>query len=312
MEFKHTPILLNECLEGLNIKNNGIYVDGTLGGAGHSQEILKRLNNGGLLIGIDKDDTALKVSSERLSKIGSNFKVQKSDFKNMIAVLDSLNIKNIDGVLLDLGVSSYQLDNAERGFSYRFDAPLDMRMDLSAPLSAYEVVNNYTEKELTKIFFEYGEENWSKKIAENICLKRQEKPIETTFELVEIIKNSIPLKLQFKEKGHPAKRIFQAIRIEVNGELKGLDELLRQVALRLNSGGRIAVITFHSLEDRIVKQVFKDLSEGCICPKYFPVCTCNHKQVGKVLHKKAILPSEEEMLQNPRSQSAKLRIFEKI
>lgn len=304
--------MLSECLEGLNIKSNGIYVDGTLGGAGHSQEILKRLSENGLLIGIDKDDTALKVSAERLSKIGSNFKTVKSDFKNIIDVLDSLNINLIDGVLLDLGVSSYQLDNAERGFSYRFDAPLDMRMDTTKNFSAYNVVNEYSEEELTRIFYEYGEENWSKKIAENICLKRREKPIETTFELVDIIKNTIPLKLQYQEKGHPAKRIFQAIRIEVNGELNNLDTLLKNVATRLKPGGRIAVITFHSLEDRIVKNAFKDLSTGCICPKYFPVCTCNHKQIGKLVNKKAIVPSESEQQENSRSQSAKLRIFEKI
>ena len=312
MEFKHTPIMLFECLEALNIKKDGIYVDGTLGGAGHSQEILKRLNSNGLLIGIDKDDDALKVSNERLLKIGSNFKTVKSDFKNMIAVLDNLNLEKIDGVLLDLGVSSYQLDNGERGFSYRFDAPLDMRMDTTKNFSAYNVVNEYSEQELTRIFYEYGEENWSKKIAQNICLARKEKPIETTFELVDIIKKTIPLKLQYNEKGHPAKRIFQAIRIEVNGELNNLDTVLKDVAKRLNKGGRIAVITFHSLEDRIVKNAFKDLSEGCICPKYFPVCTCNHKQVGKVVNKKAIIPSCEEQQENTRSQSAKLRVFEKI
>lgn len=311
MEFKHTPIMLSECLEALNIKKDGIYVDGTLGGAGHSQEILKRLNEKGLLIGIDKDDDALKVSGERLSKIANNFKTVKSDFKNMIEVLDNLNINKIDGVLLDLGVSSYQLDNGERGFSYRFDAPLDMRMDTTKNFSAYNVVNEYSEQELTRIFYEYGEENWSKKIAQNICLKRVEKPIETTFELVDIIKNTIPLKKQF-EGGHPAKRIFQAIRIEVNNELKNLDTVLKNVAHRLNKGGRIAVITFHSLEDRIVKNAFKDLSTGCICPKYFPVCTCNHKQVGKLVNNKPIIPSLSEQQENTRSQSAKLRVFEKI
>ena len=311
MEFKHTPIMLSECLEALNIKKDGIYVDGTLGGAGHSQEILKRLNENGLLIGIDKDDDALKVSGERLSKIANNFKTVKSDFKNMIEVLDNLNINKIDGVLLDLGVSSYQLDNGERGFSYRFDAPLDMRMDTTKNFSAYNVVNEYSEQELTRIFYEYGEENWSKKIAQNICLKREEKPIETTFELVDIIKNTIPLKKQF-EGGHPAKRIFQAIRIEVNNELKNLDTVLKNVAHRLNKGGRIAVITFHSLEDRIVKNAFKDLSTGCICPKYFPVCTCNHKQVGKLVNNKPIIPSLSEQQENTRSQSAKLRVFEKI
>ena len=303
--------MLKECLDGLNIKSYGIYVDGTLGGAGHSQEILKKLNNNGLLIGIDKDDTALQVSAQRLSQIGTNFKTVKSDFKNIISVLDNLNINYIDGVLLDLGVSSYQLDNAERGFSYRFDAPLDMRMDRTSKLSAYNVVNEYSQEELTKIFYEYGEENWSKKIAQNICIKRQEKPIETTFELVDIIKNSMPIKAQF-QNGHPAKRIFQAIRIEVNGELKNLDTVIKEVANRLNKGGRIAIITFHSLEDRIVKNAFKDLSEGCICPKYFPVCTCNHKQVGVVVNKKAIIPSQQEQEENSRSQSAKLRIFEKI
>lgn len=306
------PIMLEDCLNGLNIKKDGIYVDGTLGGAGHSSEILKKLGKNGMLIGIDKDDEALQVSNLRLGKIAKNYTLVKNDFKNLPEVLDGLNIDKVDGILLDLGVSSYQLDNSERGFSYRFDSELDMRMDTTNPFSAKNVVNEYSVQELTKIFYEYGEENWSKKIAENIVEYRKEKPIETTGELVEIIKKSIPMKFQVKSTGHPAKRIFQAIRIEVNGELRNLENALLNMAERLKSGGRFAIITFHSLEDRIVKNVFKELSTGCKCPKFIPTCICNHVQKGVLVNKKPIIPTQEEQQQNSRSTSSKLRVFEKL
>ena len=310
MEFVHKPIMLQECLSGLNIKKDGVYFDGTLGGAGHSKEILKRIPNG-LLIAVDKDEQALSVASKRLSEISKNFKTVKSDFKQFNSVLDMLNIDKIDGALLDLGVSSYQLDNEERGFSYRFDTKLDMRMDLSQEFSAYDVVNNYDEKDLVRIFFEYGEEPFSKKIAKNIVETRSQKPIETTGQLVDIIKKSMPEKV-LRTKGHPAKRIFQAIRIEVNKELDGLDNVLRDIINRLKKGGRIAVITFHSLEDRIVKNVFKEYSTDCICPKELPVCVCNHKASIKLITKKPITADKQEQEENSRSTCAKLRIAEKI
>lgn len=310
MDFVHKPIMLEECIEGLNIKSNGIYFDGTLGGAGHSKEILKRLKTG-LLVAVDKDEEALSVATSRLSEISNNFKVVKSDFKNFNKVLDDLNIDKIDGVLLDLGVSSYQLDNEERGFSYRFDTRLDMRMDLSQDFSAFDVVNNYTESQLTKIFFDYGEEPFSKKIAKNIVISRENKPIETTGQLVDIIKQSVPEKI-LRTKGHPAKRIFQAIRIEVNKELDGLDKALKDMINRLNKGGRLVVITFHSLEDRIVKTVFKEFSTDCICPKGFPVCVCGHKASAKLITKKPLVASKQEQEENTRSTCAKLRIVEKI
>lgn len=310
MDFVHKPIMLEECVEGLNIKSNGIYFDGTLGGAGHSKEILKRLKTG-LLVAVDKDEEALSVATSRLSEISNNFKVVKSDFKNFNKVLDDLNIDKIDGVLLDLGVSSYQLDNEERGFSYRFDTRLDMRMDLSQDFSAFDVVNNYTESQLTKIFFDYGEEPFSKKIAKNIVISRENKPIETTGQLVDIIKQSVPEKI-LRTKGHPAKRIFQAIRIEVNKELDGLDKALKDMINRLNKGGRLVVITFHSLEDRIVKTVFKEFSTDCICPKGFPVCVCGHKASAKLITKKPLVASKQEQEENTRSTCAKLRIVEKI
>lgn len=310
MEFLHKPIMLNECLDGLKIKENGIYFDGTLGGAGHSKEILKRIPKG-MLVAVDKDDDALNVANERLKSISSNFKTVKSDFKQFNKVLDELNIGKIDGVLLDLGVSSYQLDNEERGFSYRFDAKLDMRMDQNQEFSAYNVVNEYSEKELTKIFFEYGEEPFSKKIARKIIECRQNKKIETTFELVEIIKQCIPKKILIK-KGHPAKRIFQAIRIEVNRELESLDKVIKDMINRLNPKGRIVIITFHSLEDRIVKNVFKEYSTDCICPKELPICVCNHKATIKVITKKPIIADKDEQEDNTRSSCAKLRIAEKL
>lgn len=311
MEFKHIPIMLNECIDGLNIKQDGIYFDGTLGGAGHSSEILRRLGPKGLLVATDKDDDALKVSYERLSKISKNFVTIKSDFKNFDGVLDNLNIKKIDGILLDLGVSSYQLDNGERGFSYIANAPLDMRMDRSNPLSAMEVVNNYSAQELTKIFYEYGEEPFTKQIVKNIEKMRSASPITTTGQLADIIKMSVPKKVQIKNS-NPCKRVFQAIRIEVNGELSGLDKVLGQMIQRLNTGGRMAVLTFHSLEDRIVKDVFKLNSTDCICPKNIPICVCGHKASVKLINKKPILASDEELKLNSRSSSAKLRIIEKL
>lgn len=310
MEFRHTPIMLNEVIDGLNIKPNGVYFDGTLGGAGHSSEILKRLTTG-LLIGCDKDSEALAVSDKRLNEISSHYKLVHNDYKNYAQIIKDLGLQAVDGILLDLGVSSYQLDNSERGFSYRYIAPLDMRMDRESFLTAKQVVNTYSQKELEHILFAYGEEPFSKQIAKNIVLKRQDKPIETTFELVDIIKQSLPEKV-LRSKGHPAKRTFQAIRIEVNGELKDLENTLKDMIASLNKGGRIAVITFHSLEDRIVKNVFKDATIDCICPKEFPVCVCSHRATLKLVNKKPLEASQLEQQENTRSQCAKLRIAEKI
>lgn len=302
-EFKHISVLLNECIEGLNIKSDGTYVDGTLGGAGHSRKILEA--GIGRLVAIDKDDDALEVSKERLKGF-DNVTFVKSDFKDFERVLDDLSISKVDGVLLDLGISSWQVDNGERGFSYRVDAPLDMRMDRTKSFSAYDVVNSYSEDDLKRILFTYGEESWAPKIARNIVEGR---PIETTLQLRDVVEKSIPKK--FWGAGSVAKKTFQAIRIEVNGELDGLDIVLRQMAERLNKGGRLCVITFHSLEDRIVKNVFKELSTGCICDKRVPVCTCGHKALGHLVNRKPILPSANECEANKRSTSAKLRIFER-
>ena len=311
MEFKHIPIMLNEVLDGLNIKPNGIYFDGTLGGAGHSQQILKSLDKNGKLIGCDKDTEALCVATKRLSKISDNFVTAHNDFKNFKYILNELNIDGVDGILLDLGVSSYQLDNEERGFSYRFDSPLDMRMDKTKTLTAKDVVNTYSQKELEQVLFNYGEEPYTKNIVKNIIKFREMQVIETTFQLVDIIKQSLPQKV-LKTKGHPAKRVFQAIRIEVNGELKNLEQAIFDMVEKLNVGGRIAIITFHSLEDRIVKNAFKLCATGCVCPKNFPVCVCGHKASLKLITKKPIEPSSIEQTENTRSQSAKLRIAEKI
>ena len=302
--------MLNECIEGLNIKPTGIYLDGTLGGAGHSSEIVKRLTTG-KLIAIDKDEQALAFAKERLKDYSDKIIFIHDDFKNAIENLDKLGIGKIDGVLLDLGVSSYQLDNAERGFSYNSDAPLDMRMDQSQSMSAYEVVNNYSEKELADVIFKYGEEKLSRKIAFNIVKARQKAPIKTTLELAQLVLDSYPAKLRWKG-GNPCKRTFQAIRIEVNGELRGLAEALENLTLRLNEGGRICVITFHSLEDRIAKQTFVYLEKDCICPPEQLICTCNKRKDIKIITKHPILPSEEELEKNTRSQSAKLRIAERI
>lgn len=310
MEFNHKPVLLNECLEGLDIKKDGIYVDGTLGGAGHSYEIIKRLSNSGLLIGIDKDRDALLAAEKRLSEF-KNFKLVHSDHKDIKEVVHNLGYEKVDGILLDLGVSSYQLDEKDRGFSYSKDSKLDMRMDKEQKFSAHYIVNNYTEEELTKIFFEYGEERYSKSISRKICEVRDVKEIETTFELVDVIKSAVPKKA-LMEKQHPAKRVFQAIRIEVNGELKDLKETIIDAVSVLKDGGRLSVITFHSLEDKIVKNTYEDLQGKCTCPKDFPICVCGYKSNGKVLTKKPVISSEEELTNNHRARSAKLRVFKKI
>lgn len=310
MEFKHISVLLNECLEGLNIKENGTYVDCTLGGAGHSSHILERLSSEGTLIGIDQDNDALRAAKEKLRDY-SNVKFVHNNFYNIDSILTSLNIPKVDGILMDLGVSSYQLDEGERGFSYMKDAPLDMRMDRDREFSAYEVVNTYSEEDLYRIIRDYGEEKFAKKIAKFILDKRADKPIETTLELVDIIKAAIPAKAR-REGPHPAKRTFQAIRIEVNGELAILNKAIEDGVEHLNKGGRMAIITFHSLEDRIVKLKYRELANPCTCPKEFPVCICGKKPLVKIISRKAIEPSKEEVEQNPRSRSAKLRILEKL
>ena len=310
MEFNHVSVLLNECLEGLNIKENGIYVDGTLGGAGHSSEILKRLSKEGRLIGIDQDTYALKAAKERL-KDYSNVTFVHSNFSSIENVLNNLNIDGVDGILMDLGVSSYQLDEGERGFSYMKDAPLDMRMNRDKDFSAYNVINEYSEEDLYRIIRDYGEEKFARRIASFIVENRQEKNIETTLELVEIIKSAIPAKAR-REGPHPAKRTFQAIRIEVNSELSILNKTIEDGVGKLNKGGRMAIITFHSLEDRIVKNKFRDLAVSCRCPKEFPVCVCGEKAKVKVISRKAIEPTKEEVDINPRSRSAKLRVIEKL
>ena len=307
-EMKHIPVLLNETIEGLNIKPNGTYVDLTLGRAGHSSEILKRLNKDGLLIGVDQDKEAIEESNKRLSKIASNYTLVKSNFVNFEDILTSLNIDKVDGVLMDLGVSSPQFDESSRGFSYRYDAPLDMRMDVEQKLTAKEVINTYPEAELRKIFYEYGEDKYSASIAHNIVKSRAVKPIETTFELVDIIKRSKPAK-ELKKVGHPAKQIFQALRIEVNNELNVLKETLGQVVNHLNSHGRLAVITFHSLEDKIVKKYFKDLTVVEGNRNNLPI-----KEEEKdfiLITRKGIRPSESELENNHRSASSTLRIIEK-
>lgn len=305
MEFKHEPIMLKECLDNLNIKPDGIYVDGTLGGAGHSSRIVERLNPSGRLIGIDRDQDALAASKKRLEKY-SNVTYVWGNHENIRAHLDSLDVKLVDGILLDLGVSSYQIDEPERGFSYTKDARLDMRMNREQDIDAEYIVNNYTKEELEKIFFEYGEEKFSKKIANKIISVREKKKIETTFELADIIREAVP-----KNTVDSLKRIFQALRIEVNGELKDLKKAIEDAILSLNDGGRLCVITFHSLEDRIVKNTFIEYEGRCTCPKDFPKCVCGYKSYGKIITKKPIVPSEEEMIRNPRSKSAKLRVFER-
>lgn len=306
--FKHTPVMLSECITGLNIKPNGIYFDGTLGGAGHSSEIVKNLTSG-TLIAVDKDNDALSFSKERLKQF-KNVIFVKSDFKNFKNIISELNIKKVDGVLLDLGVSSYQIDTPNRGFSYRFDGSLDMRMDLNQSLTAEYVVNNYSETDLARIIYTYGEESFSRLIAKEIIKVRQISPIKSTMQLKELIERVIPKKFQFG--GSVCKKTFQALRIEVNGELNNLDVVLKDMVEALNVGGRLCVITFHSLEDRIVKNVFKELSTNCICDKSVPICICNHKASVKLINKKPIEASKLELEQNKRSSCAKLRIVEKI
>lgn len=310
IEFSHRSVLLDECIEGLAIKPEGTYIDGTAGGGGHSYEIARRLE-GGRLVAIDQDEAAIAAASARLEPLGKNVAVVRSNFCEIASVCDSLGIEKIDGVLLDLGVSSYQLDTPERGFSYNSDAPLDMRMDKRKSLDARGVVNGYSEQELKRILYEYGEERFAPKIAAAIVREREKRPIETTAELAAIIKYAIPPAA--REGGHhPAKRSFQAIRIEVNGELDVIEPAIAAAVDRLSEGGRIAIITFHSLEDRIVKQAFASLMRGCTCPKDFPVCVCGNKPRVRLVNRKPILPSKEELEENPRSRSAKLRIAEKL
>ncbi len=309
-EFSHFSVLLGECIENLNIKPNGIYVDGTAGGAGHSSRIAEKLD-GGLLISIDQDEDAIKVINERLSQYGEKVKVVRDNFSNIKSVLESLELQSIDGLLLDLGVSSYQLDTAERGFSYMANAPLDMRMDNRAARSAYNVINDYSADELKKLIYEFGEERFAPKIVAGIMSAREKAPIETTGELVEIIKKSIH-SFARREELSSVKRVFQAVRIEVNKELDVIAPTIEAAVNAMNPGGRIVIITFHSLEDRIVKQTFASLASGCTCPKDFPVCVCGNKPKVKILTKKPILPSAEELAVNSRSKSAKLRVAEKI
>lgn len=310
MEFSHISVMLEECMTALDLKAGGVYFDGTLGGAGHSSEILRRAPNS-RLIATDLDNDAINVAKERLCEFKDRFTIVHDNFKNIIEILNDLQVGEIDGALLDLGVSSYQLDERSRGFSYLADdAKMDMRMNAESGFSAYDVVNGYSEKQLKDILYLYGEERFSSNIAKNIVSARAVKPIVTTGQLVSIIERSIPAK--FKRDGHPAKRTFQAIRIEVNGELKGLDKAVRDIVSRLKRGGRLAVITFHSLEDRIIKHTFLDLATGCTCDKNIPICICGRKEQVKVLTKKPIIASEQEQKENKRSLSAKLRVIEKL
>lgn len=308
--FKHKSVLLDETIEGLNIKPEGIYVDGTLGGAGHSSVVAQKLTTG-LLIGIDQDADAIAAATKRLDAFASKHVIVRSNYENVESVLKELDIESVDGIMLDLGVSSYQLDTPERGFSYNTDSPLDMRMDQRNSTTAADIINGYTEMELFRVIRDYGEDRFAKNIAKHIVLAREKKRIETTFELNEIIRASIPAKVR-ETGGHPSKRTFQAIRIELNRELEVLKNSLDTMIGLLNPGGRLCVITFHSLEDRIVKNVFNTAENPCTCPPSFPVCVCGKKSKGKHLTKKAILPTQEELEYNSRSKSAKLRIFEKI
>ena len=308
MEFKHEPVLVEETINGLNIKPNGIYVDGTLGGAGHSKKILKQLSSKGLLVGIDRDEEALKAAKENLKEF-ENVKYIHGNHDEITEILESLDIKEVDGILLDLGVSSYQLDERNRGFSYLGNNELDMRMDKTQPLTAKKVVNTYSEEELANIIYEYGEERFSRQIARKICEYRKNKEIETTEELVNIIEKSMPAFA--KKDGHPAKRTFQAIRIEVNDEIKPLYNTVRNCIKLLKPGGRLCIITFHSLEDRAVKNAYIDAQGKCTCPKDLPYCVCGAISEGKIINKKPIIATEKEQEENSRSKSAKLRIFEK-
>lgn len=311
MEFNHLSVLLNECIDGLAIKEDGIYVDGTLGGAGHAKHVCAKLGKNGHFIGIDQDTNALRASTERLKGFEPTISVVHNNFSNVSEVLDTLGIDKIDGMLIDLGVSSHQLDEASRGFSYMHDAKLDMRMNQESEFSAYEVVNEYSEEGLHSIIKGYGEEKWAKRIAQFIVEQRQQAPIETTYELVDIIKRAIPAKAR-KDGPHPAKRTFQAIRIEVNKEIDIIRPTILSAVERLEKGGRLCIITFHSLEDRIVKHTYKELEDPCTCAKHFPICVCGKQPLVKVITRKPILPSEEELEINPRARSAKLRIIERI
>ncbi len=309
-EFHHVSVLLNECIEGLDIKSDGIYVDGTLGGAGHSAQIAKRLR-AGRLIGIDRDPVALAVAKERLSPYAGNVTLVHSNFCEIAQVLKTLQIPGVDGILLDLGVSSPQLDDGARGFSYMADAPLDMRMNSQDSLNAQIVVNTWSEEELRRILYTYGEERYAPRIAQAICRRREEKPIKTTLELVDVIRSAMPA-AALREKQHPAKRSFQAIRIAVNDELGSVEKVMADAAALLNPGGRLAVITFHSLEDRIVKSAMAEAAKGCTCPPSFPVCVCGKKPLVKLISRKPIVASAKELEENPRSRSAKLRVCEKL
>ena len=309
-EFHHISVLLDECIEGLNIKPDGIYVDGTLGGAGHSSQIAKRLTTG-RLVGIDRDPVALKAAGERLAPYGDRVTLVHSNFCEIAQVLEDLGIDGVDGILLDLGVSSPQLDDGSRGFSYMADAPLDMRMNSEDTLTAFNIVNTWSQEELKRILYDYGEERYAPRIAEAICRRRAERPIETTLELVDVIRGAMPA-AALREKQHPAKRSFQAIRIAVNDELGSVEKVMRDAIPCLNPGGRLAVITFHSLEDRIVKNAMAAASKGCTCPPNFPVCVCGKKPQVKLCSRKPIVSGEEELERNPRARSAKLRVCEKI
>ena len=308
MNFVHKSVMLNEVLNALVVNPNGIYLDCTLGGAGHSLAIGKLLDQNGLIVGLDQDEDAIAAATKNLSGLACKIKIVRDNFSNLDKILDDLNIKKIDGALFDLGISSYQIDTAERGFSYMKNSPLDMRMDRRRTLSAHDVINNYDQDRLIKIFREFGEERFSKKIAAAVCRARKISPIESTADLVKLIEQNVP---RTKNGGHPAKRIFQAIRIEVNGELEILGSSIKKTVDRLKIGGRLAIITFHSLEDRIIKETFKTLALDCICPKNFPVCICNHKAEIKILGK-AKVPAPNEIELNSRAKSAKLRVAEKI
>ena len=311
MNFQHTSVLLNECIDNLNIKTNCIYIDGTLGGAGHSYEICKKLKNTGKIIAIDQDENAIFAAKKKLIDFNNVIFVH-DNFSNIPNIIKNLNLeKGVDGALFDLGVSSHQLDDAKRGFSYMKNAPLDMRMDIRNKFSAIDVVNTYSEKKLAQIILDFGEERWAKRIAKFIVEQRKLAPIKTTFELVTIIKNAIPKKARL-DGAHPAKRTFQAIRIEVNNELKIIEDMIKNVVNILNTNSYICIITFHSLEDRIVKQVFKKLENPCTCPRDFPICVCGKRSLGKIITKKPILPSKQEIELNYRARSAKLRVFKKI
>ncbi len=311
INFSHRSVLLDECIESLNIKPDGIYVDGTAGGGGHSLEIVKMLTGGGRLIAIDRDDAAIAAATARLSDYLDRVTFVRNNFSSAAEVCRELGIDRIDGILLDLGVSSYQLDTAERGFTHNTDAPLDMRMDRRGDLDAYTVINTYTQDRLKRVIWEYGEERFAPKIAAAIVRRREIKPIETTGELVDVIKSAMPAAA--RDGGHhPAKRTFQAIRIEVNGELDAIEPAIRNASDIMNKGGRIVIITFHSLEDRIVKQTYADMASGCTCPRGLPVCVCGKIPDVKVLTRKPILPGARELEENPRSRSAKLRVAEKL